>query len=71
MSSNLLENKCTAGNLFYSCSDHFPNFLIVEDFYTTNRNYKRDKIKKRFLSKINHEALCVDMNNIYWNETVQ
>ena len=31
--SNLLELNCTAGNLYYSDSDHFPNFVIFEDFF--------------------------------------
>ena len=42
ISSNLMNYKCKSGNLYYSASDHFPNFLIVENFLqdTLHKNKK-------------------------------
>ena len=51
ISSSLLEYECTSGNLYYSESDHFPNFAIFDNFFT-NLHQPQDTPTIRKLNKI-------------------
>ena len=70
--SNLHEFNCTAGNLYYSNSDHFGNFVIFENVFNF-KNYSKqtcEPIYRRNFSKIDNEKLVHDMNSIDWSSDV-
>ena len=69
--SNILNTDCISGNFYYSDSDHFPNFVLFEDFFD---NYEQINVKsdiyRRITSKIDTESLFNDMDNINWYNLV-
>ena len=68
--STLLEFNCTAGNLYYSNSDHFPNFVLFDDFFSTSRHKVTDTPTIRLLKNIDNDKLVEDVNSIHWNDDV-
>ena len=68
ISSNLFEFNCTAGNLFYSNSDHFPNFVVFDNFFDQpyKPNRKCNVTTMRHLNKIDNHKLEYDINSIDW-----
>ena len=67
IASNLMEYVCYSGNLFYSNSDHFGNFVIFENFF--NQSRKRKDLNpqlKRYLNKIDDNKLRNDINSLDW-----
>lgn len=68
--SNLTEYSCTSGNLFYSSSDHFPTFVMFENFFESKVKRLKSqtllKPTKRHLDKIDHAKLVADINSIDW-----
>ena len=68
ISSNLFEFTCTAGNLFYSNSDHFPNFVVFDNFFDQpyKPNRKCNVTTMRHLNKIDNHKLEYDINSIDW-----
>ena len=71
ISSNLYENVCHAGNLFYSDSDHFGNFVIFENYFKqSGRNKNTEPQMRRYLNKIDNEKLRDDMNSYDWYQDV-
>ena len=69
ISSNFVENKCFAGNLYYSDSDHFGTFVIFENVFKV-KHVPKDPPMRRFFSKIDHESLVHDINSINWEGEV-
>ena len=62
-----MEYVCYSGNLFYSNSDHFGNFVIFENFF--NQSRKRKDLNpqlKRYLNKIDDNKLRNDINSLDW-----
>ena len=72
ISSNMYENICHAGNLFYSGSDHFGNFVIFENYFKKSpQNHKSEQpLLRRFLNKIDNDQLRDDVNSYDWNQDV-
>ena len=68
--STIAELNCTAGNLYYSNSDHFPNFVIFDDFFNPARHKVTDTPSVRLLKNIDNDKLVEDMNSIHWNDDV-
>ena len=70
--SNLLELNCTAGNLYYSDSDHFANFVIFDDFFVKmQKTQQKDNIPTmRLFNKVNNDSLLHDINSIDWFDKV-
>ena len=68
--SNLLNYKCKSGNMYYTGSDHFPNFLIVENFLQARTNKPNQTSKRRFFNRINTDQLNNDLENIKWDDLV-
>lgn len=69
ISSNFIENKCTAGNLYFSNSDHFGNFVIFEKVFNVKRTPKAPPLR-RLYSKIDQNSLVQDINSIDWEGDV-
>ena len=70
IASNIIEKSCYSGNLFYSDSDHFGNFVIFEDFFNHSNGNNRSPQLRRFLNKIDDNKLRDDINSIDWMENV-
>ena len=71
ISSNILDTDCISGNFYYSDSDHFPNFVIFENFFDQKTaNCNNDEFYRRNTSKINQDSLNNDINNIDWYTSV-
>jgi exonuclease III len=67
ISSNLFENKCTAGNLYFSDSDHFGNFVVFENVLNCKPTKRSDiPPMRRNLAKVDHHKLVEDLNAIDW-----
>ena len=69
--SNILDTDCISGNFYYADSDHFPNFVLFEDFFQKKplNNTMKD-LYRRNTSKINQDSLYNDMNDIDWYSNV-
>ena len=69
--SNILDTDCIAGNFYYAESDHFPNFVLFEDYFDRYEpiNTKKE-IYRRNTSKIDKESLFNDMEDINWYNLV-
>ena len=68
--SNFYENKCSSGNLMYDNSDHFPNFLIIENVFKNNLKPSKKQYFRRNFIKINDKELDKDFDDINWTGLV-
>ena len=69
--ANLTNSKITSGNILTHISDHFPQFLILEN---ANISHKKQDLLKcdyssfnehSFLNDLNYFNNCNDINHIY------
>ena len=68
--SNMLEYNCISGNFYYSESDHFPNFVMIENFKNNLPKTENPIIYRRYINKIDDQVLFNDMEQTNWNELV-
>ena len=65
---NSIDFDCSSGNIIYNISDHLPNFLIINDFCSSN---KKETIYKRDFTKFDKDSLIDNFKSINWIETFQ
>ena len=58
---NTIEKEIYSGNLISKLSDHMPNFIIVQNFVSSNRSSKR---KYRDFANFNNDSYLSNLSNI-------
>ena len=62
--SNNIELDTLSGNILTNISDHFPQFLILEN---TNTHYKDCSLYRYDYSKFNEQTFLNEFNNLSWD----
>ena len=66
---NIFSNNCemdtVSGNLLSQISDHFPQFLIINNITV---NYRTSSLFQHDYSKFNESSFINDFNELTWNE---
>lgn len=65
---NSIDYDCTSGNIIYNISDHLPNFLIINEFCSSEKN---ETIYRRDFTKFDKDLLIDNFKSINWIETFQ
>ena len=68
---NSQENVYTSGYLTTSISDHLPQFMIIENFFSETLLKKDVKTRKRDFSKFHSDIFIRDLKSVNWSVSTQ